>query len=122
VTVTATVSNTGTMYGAEVAQVYLGFPAALGEPPRRLVGFEKIWLNPGKSGPVSITIDPAATNYPFSYWDSRTHQWAIESGTYIVYVGNSSGLVGNSAGCTAFAYTGEIEVGKGPRNQMPVRK
>ena len=121
VTVTAIVSNTGTMYGAEVVQVYLGFPVALGEPPRRLVGFEKIWLNPGQAGPISITIDPAATNYPFSYWDSRAHQWDIESGTYPVYVGNSSGLVGNSAGCTAFAYTGAIEVGKGPRNRTPIR-
>ena len=121
VTVTATVTNTGTVYGAEVVQVYLGFPENLGEPPRRLVGFQKIWLNPGQSAPVTITIDPAATNYPLSYWNSRTHHWAIESGTYAVYVGNSSGLVGNSAGCTGFAYTGAIEVGSAIRNRLPIR-
>ena len=113
VTVTATVKNTGTQYGAEVVQVYLGFPQNLGEPPRRLVGFQKIWLNPGQSGPVAITIDPAATNYPLSYWNSTTHKWAVQPGTYTVYVGNSSGSVGASPGCTGFAYTGQIAVGSG---------
>jgi beta-glucosidase len=121
VTVTATVTNTGTMYGAEVVQVYLGFPETLGEPPRRLVGFQKIWLSPGQSGPVTITIDPAATSYPLSYWNTRTHNWAIEPGTYTVSVGNSSGLVGNSPGCTAFAYTGALAVGKAIPNRPPIR-
>jgi beta-glucosidase len=121
VTVTATVTNTGTVYGAEVVQVYLGFPENLREPPRRLVGFQKIWLSPNQSGTVTIAIDPAATNYPLSYWDTRKHNWAIESGTYTVYVGNSSGLVGSSDGCTAFAYTGIITVGSAIRNRPPVR-
>jgi beta-glucosidase len=84
-------------------QVYLGLPENLGEPPRRLVGFQKIWLNPGQSGPVTITIDPASTNYPLSYWNTRIHNWAIEPGAYTVYVGNS-------AGCTPFAYAGSITV------------
>jgi beta-glucosidase len=111
ITVTATVNNTGTLYGAEVVQVYLGFPANLGEPPRRLVGFQKIWLNPGTSGNVSITIDPAASNYPLSYWNTTTHSFAIQPGTYPVYVGNSSGAVnGSTVGCTAFSYTGNITV------------
>jgi hypothetical protein len=111
VTVTATVKNTGTMYGAEVVQVYLGLPANLGEPPKRLVGFQKIWLGPGVSGDVTITIDPAASNLPLSYWNANTHNWAIESGTYGVYVGNSSGAVnGSTAGCTNFAYTGSLTV------------
>jgi len=121
VTVTATVTNTGTVDGAEVVQVYLGFPENLREPPRRLVGFQKIWLNPGQSGTVTITIDPAAANSPLSYWDTRTHNWAIQSGTYNVYVGSSSGLVGGSAGCTAFAYTGAITVGSAIQNRPPVR-
>lgn len=119
ITVTATVQNTGTMYGAEVVQVYLGFPENLGEPPRRLVGFQKIWLNPGASGNVSITINPAASNYPFAYWNTTTHNWAIQPGTYAVYVGNSSGAVngstGSTVGCTALAWTGSITVtGVGP--------
>jgi beta-glucosidase len=88
--VNATVENTGNRYGAEVVQVYLGLPASLGEPPKRLVGFEKVWLNPGQQQVVTITIDPAATNHPFSYWDTATHSWATQSGAYTLYVGNSS--------------------------------
>lgn len=113
VTVTGTVTNTSGPYGAEVVQVYLGFPANLGEPPRRLAGFQKVWLNPGQSQPFTITIDPAATNFPLSYWNTTTHNWAIEPGNYTVFVGNSSGSVGSSPnfGCTPFAYTGSLTVG-----------
>jgi len=112
ITVTGTVTNTAGPYGAEVVQVYLGFPENLGEPPRRLVGFQKVWLNPGQTMPFTITIDPTATSYPLSYWNTATHNWAIQPGNYIVNVGNSSGPVGSSPnfGCTPFAYTGNLTV------------
>ena len=42
--VTFTLANTGTRAGAEVPQVYLGMPAALNEPPKRLVGWQKVPL------------------------------------------------------------------------------
>jgi beta-glucosidase len=67
VTVTASVTNTGPVGGAEVVQVYLGIPVE-GQPPKRLVGFQKVFLQPGASEPVMITIDPAATNHPFGVW------------------------------------------------------
>jgi len=88
--VSATVQNTGSRYGAEVVQVYLGLPASLGEPPKRLVGFQKVWLSPGQQRVVNIAIDPAATNHPLSYWNTATHSWATEAGAYALYVGNSS--------------------------------
>jgi beta-glucosidase len=47
-----------------VVQVYLGVPVE-GQPPKRLVGFQKVFVEPGQSKPVTITIDPAATNHPF---------------------------------------------------------
>jgi beta-glucosidase len=37
-----TIKNTGSVYGAEVAQLYLGFPASAGEPPKVLRGFRKV--------------------------------------------------------------------------------
>jgi len=64
VTVTASVTNSGPIAGAEVVQVYLGIPVD-GQPPKRLVGFQKVLLEPGASEPVTITINPAATNHPF---------------------------------------------------------
>lgn len=85
------VENTGKKYGAEVPQVYLGMPAAANEPPKRLVGFEKVWLNPGEKTKVKITIDPAASNHPLGIWDSTKGEWKIVEGSYQVLVGNSSG-------------------------------
>jgi beta-glucosidase len=89
VNVTATLSNTGQVAGAEVVQVYVGVPA-LGQPPKRLVGFQKVLLEPGESRPVTITIDPAATNHPFAVWDYCTHSFRNAPGEYTVYVGTSA--------------------------------
>jgi beta-glucosidase len=87
--VTGSVTNTGPMAGAEVVQVYLGVPGE-GEPPKRLVGFDKVFLEAGQSQPVRITIDPAATNHPFSVWDYCMQDFVTKPGTYTVYVGNSA--------------------------------
>jgi len=84
------VENTGTRYGAEVPQVYLGLPTSIGEPPKRLVAFEKVWLNPGEKRKIQISIDPNATNHPLGYWESSTQKWVIAEGDYQVYVGNSA--------------------------------
>src|SRR5438046_1471239 len=67
--------NTGHRRGAEVPQVYLEFPLSAGEPPKRLVGFEKVWLDAGQTRRVRITIDPRAANHPLSTWDTRTQAW-----------------------------------------------
>jgi beta-glucosidase len=89
VRVTASVTNTGSVAGAEVVQVYLGVPVE-GQPPKRLVGFQKVYMEPGESKPVTITIDPAATNHPFGVWDYCTRRFVIKPGEYTVYVGNSA--------------------------------
>jgi beta-glucosidase len=67
-TVTYTITNTGAREGAEASQVYLTLPAVAGEPSKRLVGFQKVDLASGASAPVTITIDPGASNHPLSYW------------------------------------------------------
>jgi beta-glucosidase len=89
------VTNTGSRKGAEVVQVYLRLPASanagrLTQPPKRLVGFAKVELEPGAQQDVSITIDPAASNHPLSVWDTATNAWVTPSGSYTVLVGNSS--------------------------------
>ncbi|WP_322052925.1 beta-glucosidase family protein [Paraburkholderia bannensis] len=84
------VTNTASVAGAEVAQVYVALPSSTGEPPKRLVGFQKITLAPGASRTVTFTLDPAATNHPFGTWDTNAQQWTIPAGSYSVYVGNSS--------------------------------
>jgi len=87
VTVTADVTNTGQRAGADVAQLYVGDPAAAGEPPQQLKGFDKVSLNPGETKQVTFTL-PVAKD--FSYWDSTAHAWTVAPGTYTIGVGDSS--------------------------------
>jgi len=88
--VSFTVTNTGSRAGAELAQVYLGLPASTGEPPKRLVDWAKVELEPGETREVRVTLDPNASSRPLSYWSITTNGWEIESGDYQVYVGASS--------------------------------
>ncbi|MGW5717066.1 glycoside hydrolase family 3 C-terminal domain-containing protein [Amycolatopsis sp. NPDC003865] len=85
-TATFTVRNTGRRAGAEVAQLYLGFPAAAGEPPRQLKGFSRVELAPGQSRRVTIHLDAR----DFSVWDAASHAWAPVKGGFTVQVGDSS--------------------------------
>lgn len=85
-TVTATVTNTGTRAGAEVAQLYLGFPASAGEPPRQLRGFAKVQLAPGQSRQVGFTLPADA----FRVWSDAADGWRTPSGDYTLSVGDSS--------------------------------
>jgi beta-glucosidase len=87
---TFTMSNTGAVAGAEVAQVYLALPASTSEPPKRLVGWQKVLLQPGASQSVTIEVDQNDSSHPLSYWDTTTNGWQVASGTYTVYLGNSS--------------------------------
>ena len=82
------VTNTGKRAGAEVAQLYLGFPpiAEGNEPPLQLKGFHKVMLNPGESKVVELQMDSQA----FSFWSATAHAWQIAPGTFRVMVGDSS--------------------------------
>lgn len=93
--VNLSVRNTGSRAGSEVVQVYVSLPAsanAVGavQPPKRLVAFKKIALEPGTSGNISITLDPNASNHPLSVWDEKAHQWVMPAGRYTIWAGRSS--------------------------------
>jgi len=85
-TVSFTVTNTGKRQGSEVAQVYVGAPAASGEPPKQLKGFQKVSLEPGASTRVTLSLDSRA----FQQWSTSTHTWTTTHGTYTLMVGGSS--------------------------------
>jgi beta-glucosidase len=92
---TLQVKNTGTRSGAEVVQLYVSLPAtadALGapQPPRRLVGFQRVELAPGESRTVEVVIDPAASNHPLGVWDAKDGRWVSPAGDYTVWIGRSS--------------------------------
>lgn len=82
-----TVENSGRAAGAEVAQLYLGFPSGAGEPPRQLRGFEKTRvLQPGERQRVALPLRPR----DLSVWDEAAHAWSLARGTFQVVVGASS--------------------------------
>jgi len=85
-TVSATISNSGKVAGAEVPQLYIGFPTAAGEPAIQLRAFSKIGLAVGEQKSVSWTL----TNLDLSIWDANTHKWALQTGTFNIMVGASS--------------------------------
>ena len=87
VTVSFSVTNRGTVAGAEVPQLYLGIPStAVPEPPKSLQGFQKVMLQPGQTVPVQLTLNQRS----FSYWDLVSHSWRVAPGTYQIMVGDSS--------------------------------
>ena len=81
------VTNTGSVAGAEVAQLYVSDPSAKAtRPERELKGFEKVRLAPGETKHVTLTLDARA----FSYWDESAHKWTIDPGKFVIHVGDSS--------------------------------
>ncbi|OJJ61476.1 hypothetical protein ASPSYDRAFT_29964 [Aspergillus sydowii CBS 593.65] len=86
VKVTTTLSNTGPVDGAEVAQLYVTFPAEAAQPVRVLRGFEKVQVSVGQDARVSFSL----RRRDLSYWDVRAQQWAVAPGVYKFSVGTSS--------------------------------
>ena len=89
-TVSFNVTNTGMVSGAEVPQVYLTLPAETNEPGKRLVQFDRLELAPGQSQTVTLQVDSAAPNHPFSTWDVKSQSWRTADGSYVFSVGSSS--------------------------------
>ncbi|KAL3423481.1 cel3e secreted beta-glucosidase [Phlyctema vagabunda] len=85
-TVTASVTNTGSVAAQEVAQLYLGIPAD-GQPIRQLRGFEKVLIQPGETALVEFELK----RRDLSVWDTAAQKWSlILDADYQVYVGSSS--------------------------------
>jgi beta-glucosidase len=85
-TVTATVTNTGSRSGADVAQLYVADPAASGQPPLQLEGFQRVNLAAGASTTATFTL----TQQNLQYWNSSSNAWATSTGNYGIEVGDSS--------------------------------
>ncbi|HTW06548.1 MAG TPA: glycoside hydrolase family 3 C-terminal domain-containing protein [Acidimicrobiales bacterium] len=82
------VTNTGERAGADVAQLYLGEPAAAAEPPRQLEAFQRVALAPGQSTVVHFTL----AGSQLGYFSAKTSRWSVAPGAYRVWMGDSSAL------------------------------
>jgi beta-glucosidase len=86
ITVTVTVQNTGKVAGAEVVQLYLhDIEASIDRPIKELKGFAKVFLAPGESKKISITLNKR----DLSFWDVKSNDWLAEAGEFEILLGTS---------------------------------
>jgi beta-glucosidase len=87
VTVSIDVTNTGSVAGKEVVQVYVhDRQSRLVRPPKELKGFAKVALQPGETKTVTIELGFRA----FAYYDPAYHQWVTEGGEFDILIGASA--------------------------------
>ena len=86
-TVSVDVTNTGSLAGKEIVQVYVhDHKSRLVRPPKELKGFIKVELQPGETKTVTIPLDFRA----FAYYDPAHKQWITEDGEFDILIGASS--------------------------------
>ena len=82
-----TLTNTGSVAGAEVVQLYISDrEASVERPAKELKGFQKVYLQPSESRKLSFTIGPE----DLSFFDAARHAWVAEPGAFEALVGSSS--------------------------------
>lgn len=87
ITFTVNVKNVGKRAGAEVVQLYIhDVKSSIDRPYKELKGFQKVYLQPGESKDVNITIQKDA----LSYYDEATASWKAEAGQFEALVGNAA--------------------------------
>ena len=84
---TVQVKNIGTMAGAEVVQLYVSDKkASVDRPLKELKAFQKVFLQPGESKEVRLTIGKDA----LSFYDEATASWKAEAGQFEALIGTAS--------------------------------
>ena len=84
--VSLTVTNTGSVAGTEIVQLYIAKKnSELFRPAKELKGFARVTLAPGEKQRITITLDDKA----FRFWDVKANRWEIEGGEYELLVGAS---------------------------------
>ena len=86
--VSVDVTNTGSLPGSEVVQLYVTLPKGLlTHPENQLRAFTKLKdIAPGATSNAKITLDKHAV----SYWDDGISMWRADKGTYVAKLGGSS--------------------------------
>ena len=86
-TATLEVANIGARAGSTVVQFYVADDkASVFRPQQELKGFAKVWLAPGQSQRVSVTLDMRA----LAFFDVSRKAWVAEAGKFVLRAGFSS--------------------------------
>ncbi|KDR85197.1 hypothetical protein GALMADRAFT_218281 [Galerina marginata CBS 339.88] len=86
ITVSFSLSNSGTVAGHEIPQLYISLPTSANSPPRMLKGFDSIFLTPGQTTTVTMQL----SRFDLSFWNVVNQQWQIPSGQTGISIGASS--------------------------------
>jgi beta-glucosidase len=87
ITFTVAVTNTGSKAGAETVQLYIhDKKSSVERPYKELKAFRKVFLQPGETQEISLTIDKQA----LSFYDDQTGRWTAEPGDFEALIGNSA--------------------------------
>ena len=89
--VSVTVTNSGSVAGKEVVQLYISAPNhKIDKPAAELKGFAKTkLLQPGESQEISFTLRPA----DLASFDTKTSAWVADAGNYTARIGTSQKTV-----------------------------
>jgi len=85
--VSVDVTNSGSIAGDEVVQLYASYPGS--KVPRAikdLRGYRRITLKPGETRTVRFAVPVSS----LAYWNDQTHRWLVESGPVKLQAGASS--------------------------------
>ncbi len=86
-TVTAEVTNTGSIAGDEVLQLYIHQRSGSDSRPlRELKGFERLTLQPGETRTVAFQLGPDE----LQYWSTNLGRWVQEPAGFDLWVGSDS--------------------------------
>ena len=84
--VSAVVTNTGTMAGDEIVQLYVrDLVGEVTRPVKELKAFRKIALEPGESATVTFEVPAQSLGFP-----GLEMRYKVEPGAFQVWVGPSS--------------------------------
>ena len=99
ITFTVPVTNTGSRAGAETVQLYIrDVKSSVERPYKELKAFRKVFLQPGETQQVSLTVDQSA----LSYYDDKAAAWTVEPGAFEALIGPSAGQITSRY---SFSYT-----------------
>ena len=87
------VTNTGSRAGSETLQLYIAAKGSkVARPVKELKAFQKVYLQPGESRNVTLTIGTDA----LSYYDETSGQWRADAGKYEALVGTAADKLSHS--------------------------
>ena len=114
ITFTVSVTNTGGKAGSEVVQLYISdLKSSLPRPVKELKGFRKVYLEPGQTKEISITLGRDA----LSYYDDSIQDWVAEPGQFEALIGTSSEYVKKEKEYSVQACKVLMAVGRRPNTE-----